>query len=166
VDEQMSWIGDKLASLIAEGQRALGKEVVVMSESQEDEVDDGEEGWEEEDAGRSRSSRRSDKQPWNVGLPSCSVSRHGSPFPSASRHGSPLLSASPRRDTFDLSQSYSARSHAMSIPGSPRRRGREASVESDTFGSTSFREDEGAWQTPELREAMERARMRYMRDRA
>jgi len=156
MDDQMSWIGDKLASLIAEGQRALGKEVVVMSEAREDEEDDGAEDWIEENQVRSRaSSRRPSKLPRTSGLPSYSVSRHGSPLPSAS----------PRRDTFDLSQSYNS-SYAMSIPGSPRRRGREASVESDAFGSTSFREDESSWQTPELREAMERARMRYLQDRA
>ncbi|KAI0369749.1 hypothetical protein BV20DRAFT_333739 [Pilatotrama ljubarskyi] len=49
VDEQMSWIGDRLAQLIAEGQKALGKEIVVMSEDKEDEVDDGSGAWVEED---------------------------------------------------------------------------------------------------------------------
>ncbi|OSX64106.1 hypothetical protein POSPLADRAFT_1045228 [Postia placenta MAD-698-R-SB12] len=145
-DDQMSWIGDKLTSLIAEGQRALGKEIVVMSEAPEDEEDNGTDDWVEEDGGRAQSS-------------------HGGLPPYSSRHGSPLLSASPRRDRFDLSSSY-ATSYARSIPGSPRRRGREASVESDRFASTSFQEDESAWQTPELREAMERARQRYRREHA
>ncbi|KAI0676018.1 hypothetical protein C8Q78DRAFT_1007677 [Trametes maxima] len=49
VDEQMSWIGDRLAQLIAEGQKALGKEVVIMSEDKADEVDDGSGAWVEED---------------------------------------------------------------------------------------------------------------------
>ena len=35
--------------LIQQGSRALGTEVVIMSEAKEDEVDDGSPGWEEED---------------------------------------------------------------------------------------------------------------------
>ena len=62
----MSWMGDRLAQLIAEGQKALGKEVVIMSEDQADEVDDGSGAWVEEDdepnmAGSSRNN--------GVGLP-------------------------------------------------------------------------------------------------
>lgn len=48
---QIDWMGDKIRSLIEEGQRALGKEVVVMNddgESEEGAVDDGMDGWEEE----------------------------------------------------------------------------------------------------------------------
>jgi hypothetical protein len=37
----MDWIGTKLSQLINEGQKALGREIVVASEAQEDEVDDG-----------------------------------------------------------------------------------------------------------------------------
>ncbi|KXN81705.1 hypothetical protein AN958_03916 [Leucoagaricus sp. SymC.cos] len=48
-DDQMDWIGDKLAQLIEEGKRALSREVVVMSDAKEDEVDDGSGAWEEED---------------------------------------------------------------------------------------------------------------------
>ncbi|EED80402.1 predicted protein [Postia placenta Mad-698-R] len=139
-DDQMSWIGDKLALLIAEGQRALGKEVVVMSEAPEDKEGNGMDDWVEEDGGRAQSS-------------------HGGLPPYSSRHGLPLLSASPRCDRFDLSSSH-ATSYARSIPGSPHCRGREVSIESDRFASMSFQEDESAWQTPELWEAMERARQR------
>ncbi|KAI4527335.1 hypothetical protein K525DRAFT_232186 [Schizophyllum commune Loenen D] len=59
-DDQMDWIGEKLSALIAEGQKALGREVVVMSEAQEDEVDDGSGQWEDEEpaAPRASSSRR------------------------------------------------------------------------------------------------------------
>ncbi|KAI8968088.1 hypothetical protein BD414DRAFT_541449 [Trametes punicea] len=49
VDEKMTWIGDRLAQLIAEGQKALGREVVIMSEDKEDEVDDGSGAWVEDD---------------------------------------------------------------------------------------------------------------------
>lgn len=43
-------LNNRLAALIAEGQRALGKEVVVMSEDQDEPEDDGTEGWIEEDS--------------------------------------------------------------------------------------------------------------------
>ncbi|KAI0736401.1 hypothetical protein C8Q72DRAFT_799489 [Fomitopsis betulina] len=156
IDDEMSWVGGRLAALIAEGQRALGKEVVVMSEAQEDEEDDGGEDWVEEDDGHSiASSTRTGRRRWNVSPPPYSASRRGSPFPSAS----------PRRSTFDLAPSYTP-SMTRSVQSSPRRMGRDASVESDFFASRSFHEDENQWQTPELREAMERARARYRRDHA
>lgn len=127
-----------------------------MSEAQEDEEDDGAEDWIEEDDGHSvASSTRTGRRRWNGSPPPYSASRRGSPFPSAS----------PRRTTFDLAPSYTP-SMSISVQSSPRRRGRDASVESDTFASRSFHEDENQWQTPELREAMERARARYRRDHA
>ncbi|TFY54078.1 hypothetical protein EVJ58_g9072 [Rhodofomes roseus] len=155
VDDQMSWMGGRLAALIAEGQRALGKEVVVMSEAQEDEEDDGNEGWVEEDDGHSVvSSTRTSRRRWRASPPPYSASRRGSPFPSPS----------PRRTTFDLAPSYNG-SPSMSIQSSPRRHGRDVSVEPDTsFASSSFVEDESQWQTRELREAMERARQRHRHD--
>ena len=113
----MSWIGDRLAHLISEGQKALGKEVVVMSEDQADEVDDGSGAWVEDE-----------------------------PEPEPPRSG--------RSATFGLPPSYS--------PRTPRRHGRGMSVESDTRSvASSYREDESSWQTPEMRESMERARMLY-----
>lgn len=48
----MDWMSDKIRKLIEEGQKALGKEVVVMSDDPDDKdgaVDDGQEGWEEVD---------------------------------------------------------------------------------------------------------------------
>ncbi|KAH9933425.1 uncharacterized protein B0H18DRAFT_983630 [Fomitopsis serialis] len=153
-DDQMSWMGGRLAALIAEGQRALGKEVVVMSEAQEDEEDDGGDGWIEEDDGHSvASSTRTSRRRWNASPPPYSTSRRGSPFPSAS----------PRRTTFDLAPSYNG-SSSMSIQSSPRRHGRDVSAEPDAFASRSFIEDESQWQTPELREAMERARQLRRQD--
>lgn len=50
-------MGDKIRSLIEEGQKALGKEVVVMNDEEGNEegvVDDGMEGWEEEDINQER----------------------------------------------------------------------------------------------------------------
>ena len=126
VDEQMSWIGDRLAHLIAEGQKALGKEVVIMSEDQRDEVDDGSGAWVEEDERAPGSSRRP-----GFGLP---------PY---SPH-TPQHSGSPTKSRFD----------------------RGASVDSDSRSiAGSFREDEAVWETPEMRESMERARMLYRQKR-
>lgn len=113
----MSWIGDKLAHLIAEGQKALGKEIVIMSEDKEDEVDDGSGAWVEEDEPVQGSSR-------SPGLPPYS------PTPSS-------------------------RSFARGV-----------SVDSDSRSVRSaFAEDDSAWASPEMRESMERARMRYRQKR-
>jgi len=49
LDTQMDSMSQRLAKLIEEGQRALGKEVVVLSEAQEDEIDDGSDLWIEEE---------------------------------------------------------------------------------------------------------------------
>lgn len=115
----MSWMGDRLAQLISEGQKALGKEVVIMSEDQADEVDDGSGAWVEDDEREEpRSSRRS-----GFGLPPYS-------------------------------------------PRTPSRFARGTSVESDTRSvASSFHEDESSWQTPEMRESMERARTLYKQKR-
>ena len=40
-NDQMDWLGGKLAQLIEEGKMALGKEVLVLSNAKEDEVNDG-----------------------------------------------------------------------------------------------------------------------------
>ncbi len=140
----MDWLGDKLAALIEEGKKALGREVVVMSEAPEDEVDDGTDVWEEEDDGRPSSPRRA-KQPRGSGLP-----------PS---YSSPQLSASPRSSRFDLS--------SAPIPIAPRSREKSADSGIGMTPSTSLRfgEDERAWESPMLRESMEQARARALKNR-
>lgn len=146
----MDWMGDRLARLIEDGKKALGKEVVVMSEVQEDEVDDGNGGWEEESdvdvplsgASRSGSVRRR--------------ARHRTPgtTPSTS-YLSPPRTASPRRQQFST-QSCSA----IPVPG----RGSHDCSANTAWLSSSFREDESRWQSPELRESMEHARVAYLRN--
>jgi hypothetical protein len=151
---QMDWMGGRLAQLVEDGKKALGKEVVVMSEVQEDEVDDGDGGWEEEaDAdvplsgtSRSGSLRRR--------------GRHRAPgtIPSTS-YLSPPPTVSPYQQQFStahLSQSCSA----IPIPG---RSPHDYSADTPRL-SSSFREDESQWQSPELRESMERARVTYLRN--
>jgi hypothetical protein len=151
----MDWMGNRLAQLIEDGKKALGKEVVVMSEVQEDEVDDGSGNWEEEvdpNVSVSRASR------------SGSVRRRGQHHtPSATSstsYLSPPPTASPRRQQFStthMSQSCSA----LPIPGLPPH---DHSTDTTRL-SSSFREDESQWQSPELRDGMVRAREVYLRNR-
>jgi len=155
LEDRMDWMGNRLARLIEDGKKALGKEVVVMSEVQEDELDDGSGNWEEEvdpDISVSRASR------------SGSVRRRGQHrtpgATSSTSYLSPPPTASPRRQQFStthLSQSCSA----LPVPGlAPH------DHSADTIRlSSSFREGESQWQSPEIRESMERARAMYIRTR-
>jgi hypothetical protein len=150
----MDWMGGRLSQLIEDGKKALGKEIVVMSEVQEDEEDDGNGNWEEEAdpdasiAGPSRSS---------------SVRRRGRQAPGAASSASylsPPPSASPRRHQFStahLSNSCSA------IP-IPTRSHHNHTADATRLG-TSFREEESDWQSSELRKTMERARATYLQSR-
>ncbi|THH13696.1 hypothetical protein EW146_g6558 [Bondarzewia mesenterica] len=157
VEDKMDWVGGRLAQLIEEGKKALGKEVVVMSDAQEDEVDDGSGNWEEEELGLSgdmssrRGSIRHKSRPQNLGLPS-----------SYSSYLSPPPSSSPRRARFDTRSSPLPSTSALPIPGSMQRGTSVDSVRSHS----SFHEDESQWQTPETREFMERARAAYLRNRS
>lgn len=152
--DEMDWIGGRLSQLIEEGQKALNREIVVMSDAKEDEVDDGEGDWEEE------------------------------PEPSKpviSRRGSmrSLRSAvSPKKRRFDANEAYlplpsSSRpssSWQPTTPTSPRHahtRGLSAEAERGSNHTpiiASFREDESSWGSAELRESMARARAQYMQN--
>ena len=148
----MDWMGDRLARLIEDGKKALGKEVVVMSEAQEDEEDDGSGNWEEEAnpgtssrASISGSIRRKDKS-------------QASGFISyVSPLTSPPPTASPRRQQFSTTLS-SHSSSVLTVPG-----GSTHSTSVDACHS--FHGDESQWQSPELRASMERARAAYLRGR-
>ena len=145
----MDWMGGRLAQLIEDGKKALGKEIVVMSEAQEDEEDDGNGNWEEEadpDASIRGPSR------------SGSVRRRGRYVPDTASSASPT--ASPRRQ--QLSTAHL--SHSCSAIPIPARDGQVHSPYSTRLCS-SFREDEPDWQSPELRINMERARASYFRNR-
>ena len=165
----MDWIGDKLSMLIEQGKRALGTEVVVMSEAKEDEVDDGSPGWEEEDNDQPRTishsgSAKNLKRPRSILPPSFAV-----PIPQAS-------SSSPRHSMYDSTPTNSNFSSftPSSAPGSskyttPRKtHSRGISYESGVgFGGlkngalSSFVEDPSTWESPEIREGMEKARSRF-----
>ncbi|KAI0064028.1 hypothetical protein BV25DRAFT_333872 [Artomyces pyxidatus] len=161
VEDKMDWIGDKLAKLIEDGKKALGKEVVVLSETQEDEIDDGSGNWEEEagpSAGTSsrRGSIRRRGRPHALGLPASF---------SSPQFASPPMSASPRRGQFGAQPHSSPGYGSVALP-IPGRMEREASVDSSVRSYGSFHEDESQWQSSELRESMERARANYLRNRS
>ena len=171
----MDWIGDKLSMLIEQGKRALGTEVVVMSDAKEDEVDDGSPGWEEEednDQHRETISRSGSakhlKRPRSILPPSFNI-----PIPHAS-------TCSPKRSIYESSPTNPNFSTfaSSSAPGSsnyttPRRtHSRGISYESGVGlgfdsglrngGLPSFVEDPSTWESPEIREGMEKARSRYL----
>lgn len=148
----MDWIGSKLSVLIEEGKKALGREVVVMSEAVEDEVDDGNGSWEEEEQrprkslSRSRTaSPRRKRRPNHVALPPPSYASHPP-------------SASPRSTQFDFNNAGTSSTLPMGIPKSMPSTSHSSPV-------SSFREDPSSWASPELRESMERARAMALKTR-
>ena len=181
----MDWIGDKLSMLIEQGKRALGTEVVVMSEAKEDEVDDGSPGWEEEEEDNDQPRR----------TPSCSGSvknlkRPRSVLPPSSFNIPIPHASSPNRSTCDSAPPTNSNFPSFvstSAPGSanyyttPRRtHSRGISFESGVAGFglgldspmrnggapfSSFVEDPNSWESPEIREGMEKARSRYFERR-
>ena len=183
----MDWIGDKLSMLIEQGKRALGTEVVVMSEAKEDEVDDGSPGWEEEE--------EANDQPRKNLSPSDSVKhlkrpRSILPPPSFNIPIPHAGSSSLKRSIYDSAPTNSNTFSTFapnSAPGSsnyyttttttaPRKtHSRGISYESGVgFGLNSgFRngafpssvEDQSSWESPEIREGMEKARSRYFERR-
>jgi hypothetical protein len=143
----MSWISDKLAQLIEEGKRALNREVVVMSDAKEDEVDDGSDAWEEEDPTAART---------------LSVSRSSS-LPRGTKR--------PRNRIFGVSSANNSSTH-IPIPVSqqqplstpPTRKSHMKAYSAESAMRYVSREDEASWESPELRETMKRARERALAD--
>lgn len=154
----MDWIGGRISQLVEEGKKALGKEVVVMSDSKEDEVDDGSGLWEDSDEGGLGSSSSS-----RYGRRSLSSPRRKRVRPSLPNHtvlgglGEPSLSgppayAAPPISTFPGSSSLMPSPDLFS-----------ASADATTTGW--MRETEGDWQSEELKASMERARAMYLAKR-
>ncbi|KAG2147808.1 uncharacterized protein EDB93DRAFT_1145301 [Suillus bovinus] len=163
--DEMDWIGDRLSKLIQEGHRALNTEVVVMSEAKEDEVDDGSGDWEEEQPvtgpsiSRHGSFRRTHR-PRDIQPPSYSTFTSPSSPDSLSRKRKFIgetMHVSPNRQDFSR----------LPVPSTPRPIARESSMNIDACATitSSFKEDMSAWESPELRESMERARAQYLQRR-
>lgn len=153
---QMDWIGDRISQLIEEGKKALGTEVVVMSDSKEDEVDDGSGLWEDSDGGE---------------LGSSASSKYGRTSPRRKRVLPGLFhQAIPGRFDGEFSPlsppAYTSPTKSMG-PGSPSLMRPSAEpvpiLASSTTSTTGWmRESEGDWQSEQMRESMERARAIYM----
>ncbi|KAK7060726.1 hypothetical protein VNI00_000458 [Paramarasmius palmivorus] len=132
-DDSLSRLTSQLTSLIAEGKRALGREVVVMSECREDEEDDGLGGWVDEDAGSQSQSQRKLKRRG-------SGSRRG--------RGSPYLNGSAN----------------SSLPGTPLPNATFTVPSTPAAAGLGLEREE--WESPEIRESMERARRKVLEARA
>ena len=171
----MDWIGDKLSELIEQGKKALNREVVVMSEAQEDEVDDGSGAWEEEEGRREGDEDRASVRT------AVSRSRSGSVKHSSLRRPRSVIgfgygssSLSPTNTRHHRGQSSSTTD--LHTPSPSPRKGPEgyhavmtpmtSSVSAPTMmpgdGFGFGMEDKREWESPEMRESMERARAKVL----
>jgi len=150
-EDEMDWIGDRISQLIEEGKKALGTEVVVMSDAKEDEVDDGSGAWEEEFDDRSiRSSRRKRvRTPRSIGMP-----RSYSPQRALSSPTSPGFSPSRSH--------HRSNTVAGPSPSFPTARAPSIEYESPTLPAASWKENEEDWQSLEIKASMEKARQLYL----
>jgi hypothetical protein len=139
----MDWIGGRISKLIEEGKKALGSEVVVMSDAKEDEVDDGSDAWEEEDQSTGRFSPHKKPRPQQLGFPPSY-----SPHRGLSSPPSPAVVVPSWRPNISTSL-YIARS---------------PSVESESLNQVqgNWKENESDWRSSEIRESMEKARAMYL----
>ena len=149
----MDWIGDRLAHLIEEGKRALGKEVVIASEAPEDEVDDGSGDWVEEEQETSSSSLFSPQRALS-----------SSPSKRSFDSGTYSISASGSRRRLALSHnrffSDDLTSSMPSTPGQSPRLAFDSSAGPNSLLSRTYEAE-----SPSIRESMERARAAYLEKR-
>jgi len=153
----MDWIGDRLSQLIEEGKKALGKEVVVIADSKEDEVDDGSGLWEDSDGGEFGSPTSSRYGRRSLSSPRRKRARPSLPYQTimgdfgGSSPSKPPAYASPTKSPFPGSPSL-ARSSVEPFPASG----------SSPVMTSWARETEGDWESEEMKASMERARATYM----
>ncbi|KAK7033189.1 hypothetical protein R3P38DRAFT_3393117 [Favolaschia claudopus] len=152
----MDWIGDQLSMLIATGKKALATEIVVKSDSREDEVDDGSGAWEEEEGGY---------DPEFGGHPSSyhsSLSRSASPRQrmrprnltlAPTSYASRPSSQSPRATRFEFTSASLPSAAARWRPDAP---GNIQGVSTESLNSRQGGEE--PYESAELRESMSRAR--------
>ena len=152
VSDQMDWMSDRLAQLIEEGKKALGKEIVVMSEAKEDEEDDGSGQWIEDDGPIASSSSGSIRKGRTKRRRSSTVS---SPPP---QYIPPQTTPrTPQKNRFDPYGSVRPGSNLSS----PSHRSRNGSIDSARSYAPT-KEDESTWESAELRDSMEKARQMYL----
>lgn len=168
----MDWIGDKLSQLIEEGKRALGKEVVVLSDAPEDEVDDGSGNWVDQDVAPVASTSYVSSRPVPFGSPrkrpawtqAHSYNRK-TPLSSSPRHQTVFTSNQPAHARYATDGGY------VSVPVTPlpSRTGFDdahAMTSSPSLLSRSYQEAVDNEASDAVREAMERARAAYRARRA
>ncbi|EKM82058.1 hypothetical protein AGABI1DRAFT_105422 [Agaricus bisporus var. burnettii JB137-S8] len=170
-DNQMNWISDKLAQLIEEGKRALNREIVVMSDAKEDEIDDGSDAWEEDEdptvtaatAGHTNSSSRSNSMRRGIKRSRSRIYGVSSANSSSTHVPLPLpISISPQHH--QQQQQYEQQyEQPLSTPMARKSHMKAYSTESATRYVS--REDDGCWESPEMRETMRRARERALASR-
>ena len=177
----MDWIGDKLAQLIEEGKRALGREIVVMSEVQEDEVDDCSGNWVEENDGHAStsyaspyalSSVASPPLPMTPGTPSPAMGwgkrNTGVPFGKQTLRARGSLRAHHSKSRSDVGNcSFSTDMTAYEVEGACGRSLPASPNLASRFevNATPVKESEQEWSSPAIRESMERARAAYRQKR-
>lgn len=168
----MDWIGDKLSQLIEEGKRALGKEVVVLSDAPEDEVDDGSGNWVDQDAAPVASASYVSSRPVPFGSPrkrpawsqAHSLNRK-TPLSSSSRHQTVVTSNQPAHARYATDGGYTS----VPVTPLPSRTGFNdvyAMTPSPSLLSRSYQEAVDNEASDAVREAMERARAAYRARRA
>lgn len=156
MDDQMDWMSSQLQRLIAEGQRALGKEIVVDTDdpslSDEELVDDGDQGWSDEGTSAS-ACKPASRFSYNA-RPTSPVKKHRS-IQSASVATRVATKGSHKSSRFypslpqaDEDSQNSLRKSASGIPSSE-----EYSYPDSGLSSSS--------QTPDLQTAMQRVREAY-----
>ena len=166
VVEKMDWIGDKLSMLIQQGKKALGSQVVVMSDVKEDEVDDGSAAWEEEaevenapSLSRSGSVRHA-KRPRGLNIgPASASAAHTQTSGSASFGFGGLPSSISAPSTAHSIYGFSGPTFLSQQQSQPSSLPTSHSMTSLHHVST---EDPASFESPELRQSMERARERLM----
>lgn len=163
VEDKMDWMGDRLAMLIAEGQKALGKEVVVLSDAAEDEVDDGSGAWVDQGSSGSGSSNTGRSRSGSVRRRGRAPAPHGlTPSWSGTAALSMPSSSSPRGATFE-EQSTRSIGLPMSLPD---RDGWDSHADVGISRSYNDGGDSSVAESAELRQTMERARAAYLAKRA
>ncbi|KAI5121867.1 hypothetical protein M0805_001075 [Coniferiporia weirii] len=153
--DEMDWIGDKLAQLIEEGKRALGKEIVVSSDAPEDEVDDGSGNWVEDEPRASTSYAHHSQGTVNFSSPT-KRNRH--------RYTNSVSTLTPpRRSAVSLHSRFNSEGSGMLT--NPRSPNQSTSFAPETSFSSSIGDSENEWASPHIRESMERARAAYRQNR-
>ncbi|KAG8932746.1 hypothetical protein FRC02_000647 [Tulasnella sp. 418] len=171
LDESMDWMSEQLRNLIAEGQKALGKEIVIGTDTGNDDdlVDDGAEGWEDQDPVEPQQTR-SMRSSYSSSHRAVSPSKRPPPSPGKRRHGHARSQSQHATPTFPY-QSHAASasvtsfdrsnrsSHLLQVPPSIQAFDDlyQSTKAYNNFDDRTYAREE----SPDLRTAMDRVRRAY-----